>query len=305
MTNKLKNVLVTGGSGMLGSFVVRSLLHDPAYKVYTVSRAGINVAGTHHASLDITDGALLNRFLTEVQPEIIVHCAAMVDVNACETEREYAYALHVKSTEWLCQFPTVNRFIYISTDSVFDGQRGNYTETDAVNPLNYYAQTKLEGEVSVQRFAKHYTILRTNILGFHTPVKKSLFEWAYTSLCTKTVINGFENVYFNPLYCGDLSALVGKLLKTESESGVYHVGSSNPVSKYTFLKRVAEFFEFGEDLVKPVKLDSSSLGAVRPLNTVLVTDKIERKGFNMPDMEQTIHQLCVDFSKQMKHEKRI
>ena len=138
-------------------------------------------------------------------------------MNACEVNREYVYNLHVSSTSQLANFDSVEKFIYISTDSLFDGQKGDYTESDLVNPLNYYAITKSKGEEVVLKSDKQYAVVRTNIIGFHKPLRNSLFEWAYKSLNEKAQIKGFTNVYFNPLCCLVLAQGISELLHREFE----------------------------------------------------------------------------------------
>jgi len=294
-----KKLLITGATGMLGKHVAATLAHAGAYMLYTCSRSVLPPGDLKsvHEMVDISDRAATLAMLDRIKPEVIVHCAAVTDVNLCERERDYVHAMHVGATETLCRYPSVERFVYISTDSVFDGQRGNYTENDAVNPLNYYAKTKLMGEDVVHEHGGDYLVLRTNILGFQQPLRNSLFEWGYKSLLQGQTINGFSNVYFNALYCGDVAAIIKAALPGLA-SGTYHIGGIGSISKYDFLRAIAEYFKFGAERVNPVLLDVTKFEALRPLNTVLSLDKIRSAGISLPSIPDTLDHLFADFSKQ-------
>lgn len=283
---------------MLGKHVAAVLAGSDAYTLYTCSRSALPPGdlGAIHETVDISNPAATLAMLDRVKPEVIVHCAAVTDVNLCERERDYVHAMHVGATETLCSYPSVGRFLYISTDSVFDGQRGNYTEIDAVNPLNYYARTKLMGEDVVRERGGDYLVLRTNILGFQQPLKNSLFEWGYKSLSQGQTINGFSNVYFNALYCGDVAAVILAVLPGLT-AGTYHIGGVGSISKYEFLRAIAEYFKFGVERVNPVLLDLTKFEALRPLNTVLLLDKIRSAGVSLPSVVDTLDHLFADFSK--------
>jgi len=290
-----KRILITGGTGMLGADVFSTFGNTPGYEVYSVSRmaSGNN---KNHLTGDLTDAEKLKVMLRDLQPEIIIHCAAQVNVNACETDKEYADAIHVKATENLAKYSSAKQFIYISTDSVFDGQRGNYSETDVTNPLNYYALTKLRGEEAAARFARHYAIIRTNIIGFHQPIQGSLFEWAYKSLSSNTKIKGFDNVMFNPMYCAILAEKLVQFLGRDFPSGIYNFGASDAISKYEFLRRIAGKFNFDETLITAEKLvNDPEKGAIRPLNTSLNVSKVTGLGLTMPTMDENIDLLYKDF----------
>ena len=158
------------------------------------------------------------------------------------------------------------------------------------------------GEDVVLRKAKTFTILRTNLIGFHSPLRDSLFEWAYKNLLDGKPINGFDNVFFNPMYCGELAIVIDQLLWIEHNNGVYHVGSTDTISKFEFLKVVADTLFFPLSLIKPVRLEPNGLGAIRPLNTTLNTDKIQKLNITLPDMKRNIQALVNDFKQKQDHE---
>ena len=299
------NVLVTGSSGMLGATVVKFFI-EKGFNVYGISRTrNPQLDATHEFSGDLTDGQFLQSVSLTFQPDVIVHTAALVDLKFCEQNPMLAKQLHVDATHQLVTLFTKARFIYISTDSVFDGQRGDYSELDQPNPLNHYSKTKLEGEQVVSANAPSYAIIRTNLFGFHNPMKNSLFEWAYTSLSNGQAITGFANVFFNPLYCFQLAEIIHKI-SARKINGVFHVGSTDVISKYDFLLAVAKQFSLKSDLIGKSQLDPIALGAMRPLNTTLNTKKVESFGIEMPGMKINLNSLHQFFIKTFqKHDTRV
>lgn len=297
MAFRNQRILITGGTGMLGLEVRKFFRSKLNYDVFSVSRKP-PYQNENNIGVDITKEKELLSVLKKVQPEIIIHCAAEVNVNRCEIERDYVYNLHVNATRNIVEYTSVDKFIYISTDSVFDGQRGNYSETDSVNPLNYYAYTKLKGEEVTINANKNVAVIRTNIIGYHTPLQSSLFEWGYEKLRSNTPINGYENVYFNPLYCTILAQKISELLERQFEPGIYNVAAMDPISKFEFLRSIARQFSFDENLISPVALENKSNNAAfRPLNTTLNTGKVQNLGIALPFMVDNINLLYRNFNK--------
>jgi dTDP-4-dehydrorhamnose reductase len=137
-----KRILITGARGTLGSTLM------------SLARA----EGIDKSDLDITDHAAVEKFFKTHSYDILIHCAAVTDVAGAETDHDLCYQVNVRGTENLIQSFKGKKFVYISTDYVFDGSKGNYTEHDTPNPVNYYALTKLLGEVAVRQFPKSLCI---------------------------------------------------------------------------------------------------------------------------------------------------
>lgn len=287
-----KKILLTGASGMLGKEFLKLLSSD--FLIYTIGRNSIKTSKNHY-SIDITDEDYLKKVLDLINPEIIIHCAANVNLNDCESNYENAYNLHVNSTKVLASHSKVDKFIYISTDSVFDGTKGNYTEEDTVNPLNYYSQTKFLGEEIVLRFAQNPYIIRTNIIGFSSILGNSFFEWGFNELKKSVNIKGFNDVFFNPLYTKDLAYKVNELLLLNIPKGIYNFSSSTTISKHQFLIEIAKKNNFDINLIQSISIDEMNLGIKRPKNTTLNNDKARKYGIDFPTIEQTIDNLIVDF----------
>ena len=176
-------------------------------------------------------------------------------------------------------------FVLISTDSVFDGRIGNYVEDDPPGPLNAYAKSKLAAEQLVAEHSQRWIIIRTNIYGWNGQNKNSLAEWILQELSAGRSITGFEDVTFAPLLASDLGPLIEKMVEKRME-GLYHAGALGAVSKYDFARQLADVYGFDATLIRPGKLADAKLGAPRPLNTSLLSKKLETEfGQSLPSIE--------------------
>lgn len=290
-----KTVLITGATGMLGKDVYNLFSDDLKYRTYAINRQRNNIIKDEEQILiDLCETEKVKEILHNIQPDIIIHCAALTDVNKCEIEKEYAHSLHVDATQTLSQTCPNAKFIYISTDSVYDGFRGNYSETDETNPQNYYAITKLQGEDMVKKYSKESYLLRTNIFGFHIPLCKSLFEWGLDSLMRSEHIWGYENVIFNPIYTKDLSKIIKELVDGKFQTGIYNIGSPNHISKYYFLELIREHLNIDSKFLSKKNIETSINDVKRPLNTTLNIKKIQTIQ-NIPDLTKSFQRCLMDF----------
>jgi len=187
------------------------------------------------------------------------------------------------------------KMIHISTDSVFDGKRGGYSELDTPSPLNVYAQTKLVGEYAVSSANKEAIIARVNFYGWSLSGKRSLVEFFFNNLSQNIKVNGFKDVFFCPLYTRQLGEtlleMAGKGLK-----GLYHVLSSEALSKYDFGVKIARKFGFDEQLVNSILLSESGLTTTRSPNMTLSVEKLQRDlGHVMPGQDECLDSLYKDY----------
>src|SRR5260221_5681225 len=297
-----RKLLLTGATGMLGKHIFSLVSGLPQFEVYPVGKSSPGKFKNFVVS-DITDLVHFESIVDSLKPEYVIHCAANVNVNACQQDQERTYNLHVGTSSILASKSFISKNIYVSTDSVFDGKKGNYLLSDGKNPLNVYAQTKSFGEDMFLKSTQNSVIIRTNIIGFNIPLKNSLFEWIYLSLKEEKPINGFSNIFFNPLYVKTLAQLmVDSFLLGESENGIYHFGSSNYLSKYDFAKLVALTFGFNDSLIHPINADDHINGVSRPLNTTLNIEETQKKlRIEFPSLEQEL----VNISNDLKYAKRI
>jgi len=282
-------ILVTGSTGMLGQDIYKTLSSD--YDVFGVDiQASLTVPEEKQILGDLTDAEFLEQTLKEVKPEVIIHCAAIVDLRKCEDDRPFVDRLHLDVTSQLVAYGA--KVVFISTDSVFDGKTGDYREDDRIAPLNYYGESKWKGEEMVRRNPNHL-ILRTNIFGFTCPFKGSISEWALSSFQNSERIFGFTDIYFNTIYTKHLADIIGKLLHRRVK-GTLHAASRNSLSKYSFLKYLEMRYTGSVGLVEGSEFSEMSIYPERPANPTLNVDKLKEL-VEVPTVEDGIDALLIDF----------
>jgi len=263
-------LLVTGADGQLGSEICRLSAHD-TYGTYLNSHA--DGGKTKFVRLDITDQAAVSETLRRLKPDWVVHCAAMTGVDACETNMDAARNVNVGGTKNLvhaCEAAGA-AMVYISTDYVFDGKKGNYKETDAPNPLNYYARTKLEGEVIASTLEKH-VIVRSSVI--FSAKENNFVSWVLESLKagrTKVVTDQINS----PTLAAELAECVLELIGKNAQ-GVYHAAGAERISRYDFARKIAKAFGADEKLIVPIRTAELRQKAVRPADSSLDIEKVKR-----------------------------
>jgi len=283
-----KNVLlVTGSSGLLGANLAMEapsehqvVLLDQGHLAPPVSSPVLRC--------DLTERDRVIQCLDSVRPDVIVHCAAIVDVERCELEPESAERINVHAVATLADWAGERgaRLVYISTDSVFDGEVGLYSEEDAPRPLNHYARTKLAGENAARAQAPKALIVRTNFHGWNLQEKLSLSEWVLRGLLHRERLTMFTDVRFSPLLVNDLARIILDLVSLEA-TGTYHVAARDDCSKHEFALLVGEVFGLKTDTLVPISVDNFPFKARRPKNTSLRVEKTSNfLGRAMPSVEE-------------------
>jgi dTDP-4-dehydrorhamnose reductase len=267
-------ILITGTGGLLGSNLALEAANQ--HTVFGVDRScPQKTAAFSPIVADLLDPGAVDRVLEEAQPDWVIHCAAQANVDACEHDPDLARELNTELPRKLAQHVARGgaRLLHVSTDAVFDGQRGDYTEDDAPNPINVYAKTKLDGEYAVLETAADAIVARINIFGWSPSGKRSLAEFFYNNLEAGNPIKGFTDVSFCPLLVNDIADLFYAMLG-KGISGLYHVVSSQSSSKYDFGVAIANRFGFDPNLISPVSVAEAGLAAVRSPNLTLSVDKL-------------------------------
>ena len=276
----MRSLLVTGGSGLLGSAVVRQAVGR--FKVLsTYNKNPVSLEGAKFIHADLLNEKDL-RTLSLAKPEIIVHCAALTNVDYCESNYEEAYAQNVQASINVAEIARDRGsfLIHISTDGVFNGEKGSYSEDDTPDPINAYGKSKLEAELKVSKAFAHCCIVRTNIFGWNPTARTSMAEWMISVLRNGQVLSAFKDVVISPVLVNDLAEILFELCRLEYE-GTIHIGSSDDCSKFQFAYALAEVFKFDKRNIKPISVDELHLVARRPKNTSLnvlrVSSLMDRK----------------------------
>lgn len=231
--------------------------------------------------------------LSHIRPEIIVHCAALTDVDYCESHPEEAFAQNVQASVNIARMAEnfSSYMVHISTDGVFDGEKGAYSEEDTPSPVNAYGKSKLEAEKQMSEVCRHSCIVRTNIFGWNATQRKSMAEWMLEKLTNREELAAFKDVIISPLLTDDLSQIIFELCQLEHE-GTIHVGSSDSYSKLQFAHMIAETFGLDPSKIKPTSVDDLHLKANRPKNTSLDVHRISSLlGRGMPTVHDGIKRM--------------
>jgi dTDP-4-dehydrorhamnose reductase len=279
-------ILVTGASGLLGASVALLAREQGREVVGLHHHHRVHMDGLESLGADLADPAETRRIFLEVKPSIVVHCAAATNVDWCEDHPAEADRINVKMPATIAEMAAQSgaRLVYVSTDSVFGGERGDYAETDAPSPVNVYAKTKLQGEREVLRYHPAASIARVNLYGWNAQNKESLAEWILKQLTLGNVVPGFSDVHFCPVLANDVAEIL-LALSDQNLGGLYHIVGSERVSKHEFARRVASTFGFDPGQVVPTRLVDAKLKARRPPDTSLNTGKIcAVLGRPMPDV---------------------
>lgn len=288
-------LLVTGSSGMLGKDIVEIFTNNTKFKIHgfdLIKSKNSNVNFCQHI-LDITDLRQLREKLEEIKPEIIIHTAAIVNLKLCEDNFSLANKIHVDVSREFAK--TKAKIIYISTDSIFNGKKGDYSELAIPDPINNYAKTKYLGELAIQANNQNHIIIRTNIFGFNLPLKGSIVEWALNCFEKNEDINGFVDVFFNAIYTKHLAVAINQLVEIDFK-GIINIGSTNTFSKYEFLRILAQKNGFQLSKIKETSIGDINFEIPRPTNTVLNIDKAQ-EFINLPSIEEGLELLIHDFKK--------
>ena len=260
-----EKVLVVG-AGFLGSNVVRE------FRDHNVIQTNLTKIQDSYV-LDITDEKKVMDCFDGVKPSIVINCAGNTEIDFLEKNAHVAYSINADGARNLAVAAERSkaRLIHISTDGVFDGTRGNYTEEDEPNPINVYARSKLSGEEQIAKNCSNHVVIRTNFYGHH-PQSKFLFNSILSKLRKKEQIIGFDDVVFTPLEVSNLSQLISEVAFS-NYVGILNLSSNESITKYQFCCSIAKMFDLDLSLIKRGFIDNAGFIAKRPKNTSLVNAK--------------------------------
>ncbi len=271
----MRRAVVTGASGLLGASVLRVL------------RARLDAAeGWSRTVAALPDGTSLRqvelpsegeRALREARPDLVIHCAALTDVDGCERDPGGARALNTEAPALLAAAARElgARFVHVSTDAVYDGELpGAHREGEPTAPVNVYAQTKLDGERAVLAAYPGALVARTTMHGWSARGRLSFSESILRGLLRGDRLTLFSDVTFSPLVVSELAGTLVALAVRDA-TGVLNVGAADAVSKEAFGRLVAREFGLPEDTIEGVTLASRGLSAARPRNTAMDVTRLE------------------------------
>jgi dTDP-4-dehydrorhamnose reductase len=269
-------IIITGSNGLLGQKISSLLAQETDYTVLqtSIERQNFNpLRGFDYAQLDITKKSDVKSLVHSFKPDVILNTAGFTNVDDAENLREQAWRLNVDGTKNLIIASRSNssKIIHISSDYVFNGKSGPYSETDVPEPVNYYGKTKLAAENALLVSRINCAIIRTTqVYGIGAYVKPNFALWIISSLQKNQVIKVVDDQFGNPTFSDDVAYSVLKVIRG-NRTGLFHIAGSETINRYKFAVEIAQIFELNKKLIKPVKTADLSQTAFRPMKAGLTT----------------------------------
>ncbi len=285
----MKRILVTGSNGLLGQKLTDRILARQDFELIATSKGAnryFHANGYTYAELDICDSDQVKQVLELYHPHAVIHTAAMTNVDACENNKELCHDLNVNAVKNLvevCKELDI-QLMHLSTDFIFDGENGPYTEEDEPNPLSYYGLTKVEAEHILQKSSCRWVILRTIIVyGIVNDMSRTnIVLWAKGALEKGDPINVVFDQWRMPTLAEDLAECCLLAVKHNAR-GIYNASGKDMMSIVELVEQVADFWGLDKSLINPISSDSLNQTAKRPKKTGFILDK------TMRDLEYNPH----------------
>ncbi len=272
-------ILITGSNGLLGQKLVKLLANKDNLELLATSK-GVNrindKSGYQYQSLDITNKEQVLSVVNGFRPNAIINTAAMTNVDTCEADKELCWDLNVNAVKYFIEASEKNdsHLIHLSTDFVFDGEKGPYKEDDQPNPLSYYGQSKYEAEKLLQASNIKWSIARTIIVyGVVDDMSRSnIVLWAKEALEKGNPLTIVDDQFRSPTLAEDLAMGCWLIAKKQAQ-GIYHLSGKDLMSILDLVYRVADFYGLDKSVIAPIKSESLNLAAKRPSKTGFILDK--------------------------------
>lgn len=287
-------VLITGACGLLGSHLMAGLSRQ--HDVVGVDRhPWWGDEPLEVLSSDLQAPGAVEQVIASAAPSIVIHCAALVNVDACEQDPSAAYDANALLTRRLVRaLPPKSLMVYMSTDGVFQGDTPFLTEQEAPAPRTVYGRSKVQGEQEVAKATANHLIIRTNFYGWSSGRKTTAGEWLYQALDTGQPITLFTDFFFTPLYVADLAERIGWLVNG-AYRGTLHLAGRDRLSKYDFGRLMAQAAGFSMDRVRQGVMKEMPSMAPRPRDMSLSSRRfVEVTGGEVPGARSGLQRFIAD-----------
>lgn len=298
-----KRVLITGVSGLLGNNLAR-YFRDKDEVLGLYYSHPVDIEGIQTDRADILAEGVFEKIIQNFRPLVVIHCVSLANVDQCEVDKKMAKELNVIGTRIVAN--SVNnenstKLVYISSDLVYDGSKDAFSEADEARPLNWYGETKYEGEREAIK-KKNSLVLRTNIFGWNIQEKESIGEWVLNRLKENANINGFKDAYFSSIYTFELAKAMDAAIQKDLK-GIYNCASTDSCSKYEFALKIADAFGLDRKLITSMSIDDFAFKAKRAKRLILNVNKFQDEvNYRLPTMDQCIASFWRDYKQGLPHE---
>jgi len=282
----LLKLLITGGTGLLGRALIEAFKKSSIIcATYSGKYEVIDESDVHYMNMNIQNTEGYARIFEDFRPDVVIHTASIGSPDFAEKNKKITWDINMGGTETiisLCEGHGA-KYIYISSNGIYDGANAPYGEEDEAKPINYYGEIKLKGETLVDGKRITSAIIRPNILyGWHHPAERSnIVTMAIERLRNGETFMAFSNVYVMPLYVGQCAEAIKRVVD-ESHWGTYNIAGRDRVSIFELIRTTAEVFGLDAGLVKPVGHDYFEEMVPRPKDTSYKTKKMEHELMLIP-----------------------
>ncbi len=280
-------ILITGSGGFVGKNLYQTLKQD--FEILGIGKCKKECVDK---KLDVTDKKLLNEELNKFNPDVIVHLAALSNVEKCEVEKEFANEQNVSSIKNLVNWAQEKnkKVIYVSSDYVFDGIKGDFDENDKEHPIQYYGQTKLAGEKIVSSLKKYLILRPTVIYGWDLGGMNFLMQLYRNQKEGKEMKIPMDQIS-NPTYVLDLCDLIKKTIESD-RYGTFISTGDEIFNRFDLALKICECMDWNKDLLIPVETKSLGQVAKRPLNNSTCNTRVKKSfDFEFHGLEENLKAL--------------
>jgi dTDP-4-dehydrorhamnose reductase len=291
-------LLITGASGLFGS-KLSEIAVSKNFEVYSCDVQELPVCGTF-VKFDVSNKEQVNEAFRRVKPDVVVHAATLTDVDKCELNKELAWKINVEGTKNIVEAAnnTDSFLIYVSTDYVFNGEKGNYNESDEPAPINYYGLTKLKAEELVKTRAEYF-IARPSVIYGSTPAagKVNFALWLIETLQKGEHVKIITDQWNTPTLNTNLAEMTLEIVERRL-AGTFHLCGATRLNRFEFAQQIAKEFDLDKSLIDSALSSQFTWPAKRPMDSSLDTTKAQKTLKNKPlDMNEALKQLKLEISK--------
>jgi len=307
MSSSYKRVLITGANGLLGQKLTACFAQDSNIDLLTSSRQAESKSKDYsfgYIHLDITDTKSVKELIWNFEPDYIINSGAYTNVDGCEREKELSWRINVTGVENLVNAARLvgSKIVHVSTDYIFDGQKGPYDEHATPHPLSYYGRGKLASENVLRSSGKHWSIIRTMVVyGIANELNNNFATWLVQELSKGNKVTIVDDQIGNTTLADDLANGIYLLVK-KGKKGIYNMAGSDIISRYDFAVALAKAFNFDTSLISPIKTKDLNQLAPRPLNSGLITLKAESElGYRFLSLKESLRLFKSQYLAQKVH----